>query len=369
MEQAFFANGSINEAAVLPLAKLFKGTLGITAVWVMGMRGQFDTLTVAERKKVAAAWVAAGKATGLFTIIQCGSTSTEEAAEVAAYAESIGADAIASVGPFEELCSNTQCVVDWVAPVAAAAPKTPFFYYHTPGWNGKSINGVKMCLLHGNSLFALPLIVPIVLYQQVSILIITTSIIHAGRCSWEQVRLVQICSEYLLWPIYMEYLYVEFVCKCIYVYFTYVLDGAGKIPTNVGVKFESYDDEEFKQTCAAYGEKKVMVYAPCNSLGHWKQGTPGRGAFIQAFAGPMCNRIKTAYEKGDTAQMAKELDFIKECGNAGGNFVERYFYGGYGVPGADFGPPRLPQPRETAASLASMNATLHTCGFYEQHWP
>ena len=27
--------------------------------------------------------------------------------------------------------------------------------------------------------------------------------------------------EYLLRPIYMEYLYVEFVCKCIYVYFTY----------------------------------------------------------------------------------------------------------------------------------------------------
>ena len=32
---------------------------------------------------------------------------------------------------------------------------------------------------------------------------------------------------YLLRPIYMEYLYVEFVCKCIYVYFTYILDGAG----------------------------------------------------------------------------------------------------------------------------------------------
>jgi hypothetical protein len=25
----------------------------------------------------------------------------------------------------------------------------------------------------------------------------------------------------------MEYLCVEFVCKCIYVYFTYILDGAG----------------------------------------------------------------------------------------------------------------------------------------------
>jgi hypothetical protein len=34
-------------------------------------------------------------------------------------------------------------------------------------------------------------------------------------------------DEYLLHIIYMEYLYVEFVCKCIYVYFTYILDGAG----------------------------------------------------------------------------------------------------------------------------------------------
>ena len=292
---AFHNNGSINVDAVLPLAKLFKQRLGITAVWVMGMRGQFDSLTVDERKQIAAAWVAAGKATGLFTIIQCGSTSTEEAAEVAAYVESIGGDAVASVGPFEELCSDTECVVDWVAPVAAAAPKTPFFYYHTPGWNGKSINGVKM-----------------------------------------------------------------------YDWFKYA---ATKIPTNVGVKFESYDDAEFKQTCGEYGEKKVMIYAPCNSLGHWNQGTPGRGAFIQAWAGPMCNRVRAAYEKGDSAQMTKEIAFMKDCANAGGNFVERYFYGGYGVAGADFGPARAPQPAETAASLASMNATLHKCGFWTQHWP
>ena len=33
--------------------------------------------------------------------------------------------------------------------------------------------------------------------------------------------------SYLLRPIYMEYSYVEFVCKCIYVYFTFILDGAG----------------------------------------------------------------------------------------------------------------------------------------------
>ena len=38
---------------------------------------------------------------------------------------------------------------------------------------------------------------------------------------------IGVMREYLLRPIYMEYSYVEFVCKCIYVYFTYILDGAG----------------------------------------------------------------------------------------------------------------------------------------------
>ena len=135
------------------------------------------------------------------------------------------------------------------------------------------------------------------------------------------------------------------------------------------VKFESYSDPEFLQTCQEYGEKKVMIYAPCGSLGHFTQGTPGRGAFIQAFGGPMCNRIKAAYDKGDTVGMATAAEFQSECSNAGGNFVERYFYGGFGVEGADFGPPRAPQPLATAASLAAMNATLHKCGFFNQKWP
>eukprot|EP01050_Picozoa_sp_SAG11_P017267 SAG11_NODE_2471_length_3319_cov_3.418634_3_plen_184_part_00 len=133
----FFANGSVNTGAVLPIAKLFKERLGITAVWVMGaqnacaaaagpradtgvlagagMRGQFDAMTVPQRKLVAEAWVAAGKATGLWTMIQCGAAAIGEAVELAAHAESIGADAIGSLGPFEELC-----VFSLLLPVDAA---------------------------------------------------------------------------------------------------------------------------------------------------------------------------------------------------------------------------------------------------------
>jgi dihydrodipicolinate synthase/N-acetylneuraminate lyase len=48
----FNATGGVDAAAVGALARMFKRRLGITAVWVMGMRGQFDTLTVPERKAV-----------------------------------------------------------------------------------------------------------------------------------------------------------------------------------------------------------------------------------------------------------------------------------------------------------------------------
>ena len=41
---------------------------------------------------------------------------------------------------------------------------------------------------------------------------------------------------YLLRPIYMEYLYVEFVCKCIHLYFTYILDGAGMLLLTMGTR-------------------------------------------------------------------------------------------------------------------------------------
>ena len=143
---------------------------------------------------------------------------------------------------------------------------------------------------------------------------------------------------------------------------------ATRIPTAVGVKFESYDDEEFMETCKSFGRDKVMVYAPCNSLGHWKMGVPGRGSFIQAFAGPMCHRVRQAYERGDPGGMEAAVKFISACDNAGGNFKERYFYGAFD-PAADFGPPRSPQPHTDAGDVAALNATLRTCGFYEQHWP
>jgi dihydrodipicolinate synthase/N-acetylneuraminate lyase len=68
-------------------------------------------------------------------VIHIGAESLVDARELAAHAESIGADAIASLAPSYFRPATVEALVDFLAEVAAAAPKTPFYYYHFPGMN------------------------------------------------------------------------------------------------------------------------------------------------------------------------------------------------------------------------------------------
>jgi len=82
----------------------------------------------------------------------------------------------------------------------------------------------------------------------------------------------------------------------------------------------------------------------------------------------MCQRIRAAYNRGDVEGMQAARKFKDDCQNAGGNFIERYFYGGFSA-AADFGHPRPPQPHAAKDQLASLNETLQRCGFYNDTWP
>ena len=59
--------------------------------------GEFDALTIEERKALAAAWTAAARPHGLYVIVNVGTTVLAEAVELAQHAVSVGADAIAAV--------------------------------------------------------------------------------------------------------------------------------------------------------------------------------------------------------------------------------------------------------------------------------
>lgn len=108
-------------------------SFGVNTVWVPGGLGQFETLTVAERKHLLELWAPAAKKYNIYVIAHVGTNSIGEAKELAAHAASLdGVDAIASVPPFYEHTTDVDAIVDFLAPIAAAAPTLPFFYYHIP---------------------------------------------------------------------------------------------------------------------------------------------------------------------------------------------------------------------------------------------
>ena len=131
----FTADGAVN-LTVIPALARDAAASGVTFVFVVGGMGQFDTLTLAERKAVASAWLAAGRPLGLFICVHVGATAQADAVELAGHAASIGADAIASLPPFYEKPPTPQALAAWLAPVAAAAGSIPLYYYHIPASTG-----------------------------------------------------------------------------------------------------------------------------------------------------------------------------------------------------------------------------------------
>jgi len=134
----FNPDGSVNLAPIATLAKNFVES-GVNTVWIVGGMGQFDALSVAERNAIVNEWTIQGHKQGLFVIAHVGHTSQPDAIAMAQYAKSIGADAIAAVPPYYEL-SDEDTLIDWFAPVLAAAPGLPFYYYHIPASTGQTLN-------------------------------------------------------------------------------------------------------------------------------------------------------------------------------------------------------------------------------------
>ena len=148
----FTSTGALN-LSVVPALAADAAAGGCNVVWCSGGMGQFDTLTLAERKAVAEAWMSAAASLDLFVIVHVGTTVQADAIELARHAASIGASGIGAVPPYYSKPSGPAGVAAWMAPVAAAAPSTPFFYYHIPGATGVSIS---MLALFPAALAAIP---------------------------------------------------------------------------------------------------------------------------------------------------------------------------------------------------------------------
>lgn len=126
----FRANGDLDPGQIARQAEHLAAR-GVSGAFVCGTTGEGLSLTTDERKAVAEAWVrAAGPA--MPVIVHVGHASQREAADLAAHAERAGAAGVASVAPFYHTARDTAGVVGFLADVAAAAPKTPFYFYDIP---------------------------------------------------------------------------------------------------------------------------------------------------------------------------------------------------------------------------------------------
>lgn len=100
-----------------------------------GSTGEFQALSLEERKSLAEAWMVAGKREKLHVMIQVGGCSIQDAIKLAAHAEQIGADSILSLPELYFKPTKPEQLIDYMQQIAKAAPNTPLFYYHVPMWS------------------------------------------------------------------------------------------------------------------------------------------------------------------------------------------------------------------------------------------
>lgn len=128
------ADGALHLDALARYARHLQDS-GVVGAFVCGTTGEGASLTCGERRRVAERWVAVAPP-GLRIIVHVGHTSLEDSRELAAHAQTIGADSIAALAPYFFRPAGVEGLVDWCAAVAGAAPRLPFYYYHMPSMTG-----------------------------------------------------------------------------------------------------------------------------------------------------------------------------------------------------------------------------------------
>ncbi len=134
----FGADGEVNLAVVPQIVEHLIST-GVSALYVAGSTGEGVSLTADERRAVAEAYVSASGGR-LPVIVQVGSNSLAESRNLAAHAQSVGADVISSNAPSYFRIGSVDGLVTAMSQITSAAPDLPFYYYHIPRFTGAEID-------------------------------------------------------------------------------------------------------------------------------------------------------------------------------------------------------------------------------------
>lgn len=133
----FTADGMLNLAAVEKQAAHFiKHKLEIA--FIGGSTGESQSLSLDERLQLAKRWFEVVRGSPLKVVVHVGANSLVDARALASQAEALGAVAIAAFAPSYFKPRSVECLSSCCAEIAAAAPKTPFYYYDIPSMTGVS---------------------------------------------------------------------------------------------------------------------------------------------------------------------------------------------------------------------------------------
>ncbi len=131
-------DGSLDLGRVPPMVDALVRD-GVSALYVVGSTGEGPSLTSQERREVATAFVQASGGR-VPVVVQVGHNSLAEAAELAAHAAQIGADAISATPPSYFPLTHLDDLIACMRQVAEAAPTLPFYYYHIPMRTGVEVD-------------------------------------------------------------------------------------------------------------------------------------------------------------------------------------------------------------------------------------
>jgi len=133
----FHADGSLRLEGIERQADHLLGH-GIEQVFINGSTAEGPSLKTTERRAVAERWFAVAKGTPIRIVVHVGSNCLEEARELSAHAEQLGAAAISAVAPSYFKPRDLDALIASMAHLASAAPRTPFYYYDIPVLTGLS---------------------------------------------------------------------------------------------------------------------------------------------------------------------------------------------------------------------------------------
>jgi len=137
----FKPDRTLDLAAVPRLVERLVGD-GVAGLYVCGSTGEGVSLSTPERKQVTEAFIAAA-ANRVPVVVQVGHNSLAEARDLAAHAQSAGADATSAMPPSYFKPGSVAMLVECCAEIAAAAPHLPFYYYHIPVMTGVGLPMVE----------------------------------------------------------------------------------------------------------------------------------------------------------------------------------------------------------------------------------